>query len=510
MRRRRCFFGIVEELTIKILFIYTLDDVPSTDTPIRTWDMMQLGISYIAGVLKAKGHIVRLLVLGSNMPERVNRKMLQHDLVSFDPRLVCFTSVASQYSLVRKLTEYFKDEGNSKYTIIGGVHASLNPDSVILDSFDALCVGEGEYPVLELVEQLEKGGQPSHIPNLWIKKDDGSIERNATRPFIDPEGLPFPERDMWRRWVRDSGQDRGVVLLGRGCPFKCSYCSNHALRKLSAGRYVRLRSPAAVVHEIELLKKDNLSMSSVYLEAETIGINREWLYELCSALREFNKTLQRPLSFGANYRVSHGAAEDCFPALRDAGFAFINLGLESGSERVRHEVLGREYSNEDFINTVRKARNSGLKVNIFNLIGVPGETMAEYWETVQVNRECQPDQHMTSIFFPYPGTDLYSVCKARNLLPQRIDTILERKRAALDLPGFSRRQIETAFMLFNYRVYKGHKPRWELLLNIIRAELWRTSWVANLLRYMKARTRFRVFLLLACSGEIISLWPVIV
>ncbi|MCJ7653279.1 MAG: hypothetical protein MUO75_06225, partial [Actinobacteria bacterium] len=121
-------------------------------------------------------------------------------------------------------------------------HASLNPDDCLKSSFDAVCIGEGEYPTLELVEHLERGLSPTGIPNLYLKRGE-NIERNPTRPFLrDLEGLPFPDRDMWVPWVANP-LSRPSVLVGRGCPFQCTYCCNHALGRLAEGRYVRLRSP---------------------------------------------------------------------------------------------------------------------------------------------------------------------------------------------------------------------------------------------------------------------------
>ena len=83
---------------------------------------------------------------------------------------------------------------------------SLTPAEEMLEIFDALCIGEGEYPGLELVEQLSEGKSPSGIMNLWIKQADG-IEKNPTRPFLqDMDELPFPDREMWNPWtVQDQG-----------------------------------------------------------------------------------------------------------------------------------------------------------------------------------------------------------------------------------------------------------------------------------------------------------------
>jgi len=205
----------------------------------------------------------------------------------------------------------------------------------------------------------------------------------------------------------------------------------------------------------------------IYLEVETIAINKAWAIELCGRLEKFNEGRKDPLSFGANLRIIPNIdLEDLFLAFKKSNFRFINIGVESGSERVRTQVLKRYYSNQDIINAVTLARKYQLKVCFFNLMGVPGETVDDFRETVKINRACLPDWYFTSIFFPYPGTDLYLLCKERGILPKTVGAGLERKSAVLNLPDFSSKEIERNFILFDYSVFKGHKPMHKILVRV--------------------------------------------
>jgi len=167
-------------------------------------------------------------------------------------------------------------------------------------------------------------------------------------------------------------------------------------------------------------------------------------------------------------RVASGIEyQELFTALKRANFSFINVGVESGSEKVRREILNRYYRNEDIINVVKLARKYNLKVNLYNLIGVPGESLADFRETVDLNRACLADRHYTSIFFPYPGTKLYSLCKDRGLLKNKLKIQMDKKEAVLDLPGFTRKQIKRSLLWFDYYVYKGHMPMYKILIRVI-------------------------------------------
>lgn len=313
------------------------------------------------------------------------------------------------------------------------------------------------------------GPPPHNIANLWIKSNDGEIEKNGPRDYIQNlDMLPLPDRGMWDPWMEEQVDAEFSVLLGRGCPYSCTYCSNHSLQKIASGKYVRMRTPENIIKELEFIKKEYPANKRIYFEVESIALNKTWLKELCVQLGNFNQTIDNSLSYGCNFRISpQSADENIFASLKQAQFYKINIGLESGSERIRREVLNRNYSNMDFGAAVAMARKYGLQVWIYNIIGLPGETFSDYMETVALNRKCQPDFHLTGIFFPYPGTEIYNMCIQKGFIRNPIDSQMERRQAVIDFPGFTRAQIQKAHTLFNYRVYKGFKPLWWIIIQTI-------------------------------------------
>jgi len=474
---------------MKVMFVYSLEDVQGLSRPLRSWTAIQFGISYLSSTLKAEGHQTQLVVLGSNSHWQHHTKQLNHFVSEFSPQLICFTAVATQYPFIRKVAGLIRSRWPDKYLIIGGVHATLNPSAVIQDAFDAVCVGEGEYPLSELCRQLEANTRPQGIRNLWIKSSDGTVETNPPRPFLqDIDRLPFPDRKIWVPWMKQQLGDEFSVLAGRGCPYNCTYCCNHALKKIAAGAYVRLRSPEKIIEEIAFIHAAHPDQSRIYFEVESIAVDKSWLFEFCRQLEAFNGTIGNSMSYGCNYRISPQAVdENIFAALKKAGFTRINIGLESGSEQIRRDVLKRDYSNKDFLEVTAMARKVGLKVFVFNMIGLPGETRDTYMETVSLNRQCQPDMHYTGIFFPYPGTKLYETCVQSGVIEGPLDYRLERKRATLDFPQFSKRQIQRAYTEFDYRVYKGHKPFWWVIgrtvLRMIHSNITLNNWFRQFVQW---------------------------
>jgi anaerobic magnesium-protoporphyrin IX monomethyl ester cyclase len=448
---------------MNILFICSNHNLMKKDIPLRDYYSLLFGISYISSVLKIHRYNTKLFYL-TNMNHK--NGYLNNCIKDFSPQLICFSFVATEFPFIADIAQQIKRDHPGIYLLAGGPHASLCPEECISEAFDALCIGEGEAPTLELVQQLEEGVSPSGIQNLWIKHDQ-TIESNPCRPFMHIDNLPFPDRAMWREWIA-TPVSRMSILLGRGCPFSCSYCCNHALRKIAPGGYVRLRPIDSIIEELIEIKKDFPSVTEIYLEIETFGIDLNWSVALCNKLAELNGTLEEPLSFGVNLRVTaNHKIHDIFKSLKKANFKYINIGLESGSEQVRRKILRRRESNADIIETVKVAKSHGIKVNFYNLIGIPGENYDDFLQTISINRTCLPDQPRAAIFFPYPETDLFNLCNELGVLDKKLDHDMERIKAALDLPGFPKKMIQKSYIWFDYQIYKGHKPFHKLLLGVL-------------------------------------------
>ena len=450
---------------MKLLFVYSAQKTIVREKPLLGQEGISHGISFIAGILKKYGHECQLVIL-DRVRKKQNICILTEKVRRFNPQIVAFTAVYSEFSFICGIASQLKILFPDLFLLAGGVHITLNPDEKYLSVFDAICVGEGEYPTLELVQRMESGEPITGIGNLWIKTSKG-IEKNPVRPFIpDLDEISFPERDMWQEWILEPNT-RLTVLVGRGCPFNCTYCSNHRLRKVSPGRYVRMRSPENVLLEIQSLHDRFPDVNEIYLEVETIAIDLNWLENFCEQLYEFGKRTGFNIKFGTNLRIFPRLNLDfVFRQFKKANILSVTIGLESGSYRLRKEVLKRDYSNEVILDAARLAKSYGIEIALFNMVGLPTETKEEFQETLRMNQVIQPAFHATSIFFPYPGTELYEMCERLDLLPKDIQTKDERQFAVLDLPGFSKKQIQRSFNSFHYNVYKIKKNRSTLKLLI--------------------------------------------
>ncbi len=429
---------------MNILFVYcdTVEDPffkRNPRKPLFTQMDIQMGISYLASFLKQNRHQTDLLVVTGH----TTTKDLDQAITGFKPGLICFTAVFREFETIVRLAEYFKTTYPAVFLLAGGPHVSLNPETAIQKSFDAICIGEGEYPVFELVEQLEQGISPERIDNLWIKTETG-IEKNPTRPFIqDLDRLPFPDRDIWQKWINSNTFH--FVLLGRGCPFNCTYCCNHALKRIAEGKYVRFRSPQNIIAEIKELTRQFADISHIYLEVEAINLNINFLTEFCSQMEVYNQSIGNRISYGTNFRIIPSQnIENIFKLLQKININEINIGLESGNERIRQEMMHRDYSNDDVRYVVKTAKEFGFSIMLYVMIGIPTETEGEFQDTIDLAEECNPEIVQLNIFCPYPGTALYNYCLKYKIITGEVKD-RGRHVAGIDLPGFSARKIQQEY-----------------------------------------------------------------
>jgi len=402
------------------------------------------GIGSLSAVLKKAGHETALQYLyGDYDISPLIKKIKQ-----FNPELIAVTTVSFQYKYIRRMLSEIKQF--RLFTICGGPHVSLAPRELErTEGLDAVCIGEGEYPLLELVNNLQKGDDITKIQNIWIKKD-GQIFINPNRPLIaELDSLPFGDRDLFNyQEVINSDYDRAIFMCSRGCPYSCAYCCNSGLRKLQDGRYVRFRSIDNVIAEIkEVVSK--YKVKSVYLNDDVFTEDYKYVSDFC---RKFKSEINYP--FEINTRVEF-MTEDMVSNLKGAGCYRVAMGIEQGDEDFRKKILNRRMSNEKIEKAFILVKNAGIKTKSFNIVGFPFETYDIHMETVNINRKVQPNSLVVYIFEPYPGTPLYDMCVKNNFIKEDSGErdFISRTDTTLDMPQFSRKQILNCYRNFAWRVY---------------------------------------------------------
>jgi len=95
--------------------------------------------------------------------------------------------------------------------------------------------------------------------------------------------------------------------------------------------------------------------------------------------------------------------------LSEAGCTFVIFGLESGSEKIRRDILKRPMSNDEIINAFNIAHKYKFHTAAFLLLGLPHETMDDIKATIDLLRKVRPGRFRWSLFFPFPKTTAYDI-----------------------------------------------------------------------------------------------------
>ena len=380
----------------------------------------------------------------------------------FKPDIIGLSSTEANYKVGLNLLRSL--EYNNAFIIVGGAFAILSPDVVIEeDCIDAVCVGEGEVPLVKLCKSIQNGRIDYSIDNIWFKKD-GKIIKNKYSSLSNINLVPFQDWSPWpippRSLKPMSGKIRATALveLSRGCPFSCNYCANNFLNKKFKHNY-REKSIDRFVEEIEHLKKE-YNVDFVYISDETIlTTSRKRFLEFIKKYRKIN------LPFWCETRAEFIEYEK-IKMLKDVGMESINIGIESGNEKFRRNILNRNVSNYKITKGVVEAIRAGVRVGVNVIIGFPNEDRNLIFETINLIRDINPTSVMVHLFQPYVKTPLREKCIKLKIIDKdyicgdyRTDAISTDKLSKQDLLGLHR--------TFNLYV-DSPKDRWE---EIKRAEM---------------------------------------
>lgn len=387
---------------MKVLFIYH-------NMGTKNVRHFPFSIGILSAFLKKDGHETELLYL----QEEIQEEALLYHVWTSKPDLIAFSVVTHQWKHARDCARIIKKKFDLPI-ICGGAHATFMPDEIINEpSINMLCVGEGEYALLEVLERMASGGDLSTIPNIWVKNSEGTVFRNGIRELVhDLDSLPFPDREIvpFHEIISECNTEP-VFMSSRGCPYNCTFCSNSAIKHLyrNKGKYVRQRSPENVIREIGELR-DKYEFDSLNFYDECFGFNRKWLKKFCDMYKsEFS------YPFGCFIRAETMDRET-FRMMRKAGLSLIYLGIESGNERLRREVMNRQVTDERIVRACQDAQAEGIQVWTYNIVGIPGETVETIREAMELNRVINPHFVSISIYQPLPGTKLYEDCVKNNYI----------------------------------------------------------------------------------------------
>ncbi len=369
----------------------------------------QFGIMTLSAVAKAAGHQVAFAI-GSDRHILEKAQKFKPDVVGFS----VLTGYQDKYLNLGKQMKRIIDP--SPLILFGGPHPTFFPKVVLEDGVDAICVGEGEGAITELLEAVDRGDDISGIRNLGFEKD-GELVCNPMRPLVDLDTVPFPDREIYAEYPVIHESNMVTFMASRGCPYHCSFCFNRKMVGMvrGLGQWVRFRSVDNFMQEIAQVHARH-KINFIDFHDDTFILKKDWLFPFLEAYRR-----EFAIPFSCQIRADLLTPEIA-KALKDAGCQRVSFGLESGNEELRNLVLKKNLSNKSIKKAAEILRETGIEFFTTNMMGLPGETLEDAFKTLELNIEIGTRCAWTSLFQPFPGTDLAKYCLDNGYLEKPIST----------------------------------------------------------------------------------------
>jgi len=373
------------------------------------------GIMYLSSTLKAAGHKVELAIAAQRDPVAVAQ--------GFRPDVVAYSVITGSQRYYLDLNCRLKAELPGVFSVFGGPHATFFPEMVQAEGVDGICRGEGEGALVELADVLSAGGRTAVLGlQNWSFCRDGGVLANPVRPYIEElDSLPFPDCALvYEREPVAARQKIKYFLTGRGCPYNCTYCFNHALGELYRGKGARFRRHSVdYVMEHVRWVRDRYPLEFVVFVDDTFVLSEKWLAEFADKYPR-----QIGLPFFCTTRPDL-VTPDQVRLLKATGCHSVSMGVESGNDRIRNDLLKRNLSKGQILEAARLIRDGGLQLTVNNMIGLPTTTLEDDFETLALSVQARPSYAHVYIFQPYPRTELGDFAREHGWMVGTLDDISE-------------------------------------------------------------------------------------
>jgi len=446
-----------------------------------------IGIAYLIPMLQRHGHEVLLIDLNN---EAMTDKQVLAIIDEFHPNIIGFSVKTATMKNTRKLAQQAKSLLPETPIILGGPHATLTWQKLIIEDWiDIVFIGEGEQILPIICEYIMENKPLESLPGVItgnILQENFRVE-NPLITDIDLDNLPFPEYNLFPRNVREFIYNNYPLVTSRGCIYKCTYCSV----PLISGRKFRKRSPQNIIEELRWAKK-RYGITAFEIVDDLFNFDISRCKEICQALIKANLGLSWSCPNGLRAdRIDKELAELMFKA----GCRSVMVGVESADSEILATVKKGE-TIDDIKRGIHILKKSGMEVGGYFIIGLPGDSLKSQEHSVEFVRKEGIHAHF-NMLVPYPGTELWEWTKANAHFLRDIEGGLHFANSSGkvipvfetdDFPAEERQRaydmVHTQLKLFNMLI-PNNLSRWQHHCRLLRL-LWRYD-RKNLFMYILQR-----------------------
>ncbi|MEI6135469.1 MAG: radical SAM protein [Desulfomonile sp.] len=384
--------AIAKQEKVESVFVYDADKCYSITHGLNFTDQRQNMAAFIHGV---------------NNPEHPVWHHMRLTLLELNPQLVGITTMTADYASALKVAQMVKEWNSDCTVIMGGAHASVMPKIMIEWPYtDAVVKGEGEEPFRAILRRLGTGSTNFEDLTGVITKE--SIKKADETPLEveDLDALPFPDRSALLSPEKYSSEDMGLMLTSRGCPFRCSYCSNFS-------KLTRFRSTDHVLEEIDKVQREFGTFQFMFKD-DSFTLSRKRVEGFCVTVA------RRGFKFLWESTTRLDLIDDrLVEIMKRAGCNRVAVGIESGDDAIL-KLMNKKLTKDKIRFATSLLTSNGLFWTAYFMMGLPIEDETHLRATLEFMKELQPPYAAIGIYKPYPGTKLFELAENSGLVSSNV------------------------------------------------------------------------------------------
>jgi len=419
----------------------------------------------MSAYLKERGFSVSVLDLGI---EKQPKELLIKALEDLRPKHVGITSTTPLFFEAAEISKTARNVLGSEVKIIyGGPHASALPEeSLKLSEVDIAVVGEGELPLVEVVE----GKNLEDIGGIYFKKGK-EIFGNPQCRFVEGlDSLPLPDLELYdiNRYYCSKLVSKGTPVIhmetSRGCPYNCKFCNKNIF-----GRLFRTKSPERVIDEMKYYVKCGVGEFRIIDDQFATDLDRA--KKICKLMIEEN--IGVPWNLANGVRVDR-VDQEFLDLAKRAGCYQVGIGFESGDQDSLNSI-DKMITLENSATCMEMVRKSGLESVGFFMLGLPADTEESMKRTIKFATKMMPTFAKSTITIPFPGTRLFAEYEEEGRIKSHDWSKYNIHKVAdiYEHPNLSQKTLRKYYNLFYRSFY--FNPRF-LKMRIVKSVRDRTFW----------------------------------
>jgi len=383
-------------MSILFTHAYYLSDDPKEQKIMKPYP--PLGLLYVSAYLLSK-----------NIPNDVFDSTFYSKAEQLDfilekkPKVICiYTNLMTKIEVVKLIKILKSTTYNFPKIILGGPDLTYNIENYLNAGADFLIVGEGEETTFELYNAIINETDFHQINGIAFREKESVIQTPARTKFRELDELPLPNREAipnekyLETWKKNHGESSMTISTQRGCPYTCKWCSTAVY-----GQSYRRRPAHLVAQEMKMLK-NKYNPDAIWFVDDVFTVSHKWL----TAFHEEVVKQKAQIRFECITRAER-LNDEILRLLKEAGCFRIWIGAESGSQKII-DLMDRRVDVNQVKKVIQDTNALGIETGTFIMLGYPGETENDIYETIDYLKEANPTHYTITIAYPIKGTSLYN------------------------------------------------------------------------------------------------------